>query len=232
MSRPASLWLALALGAVPGCEKNKSTLEVADEAGAAGGGGLGDAEEGDACGVRQDCAGGLACTGGKCSACTANADCSPVACTIETGRCRPEGQCEADEHCATDESCDGGMCIFSGDLAGADAGPCELAAVFFASDSDALTPGTQERLAGAAACFAAQSGRTVYLEAHADDRGPEAYNILLTERRAHTVEQFLLGKGVPAASMRVIAKGNLEAVGTDEPARAKERRVQFIWPEE
>jgi peptidoglycan-associated lipoprotein len=230
MLRPAALGLAALLAPLSACEKNKSTLEVADDAGGAQGGGLGDAEQGQTCGARDDCAGGLACTDGKCSECKADADCTPVACTLETGRCHAEGQCQTDEQCAHGEACDGGMCIFAGDLGHTAPGPCVPNAVFFALDSDVLTPGTQEALTNAAACFAEHKGEIVYLEAHADDRGSDEYAILLTERRAEAVRAFLHGRGVPAEMMQVIAKGSLEAVGADEPSRAKERRVQFTWP--
>lgn len=186
-------------------------------------------EEGDPCSGKQDCIGGLACKDGKCGLCTSDTDCGGVACTIETGRCSPVNSCATDEQCSMDEICDGGMCIFSGDLGDEDGGPCGLAAVYFAFDSDALTPKTQEDLKGIATCIA-QQGKLVYLEAHADNRGTEEYNILLTERRGAEVKAFLAEQGVPNDAMQVIPKGSLEAVASDEGTRSKERRVQFIWP--
>jgi peptidoglycan-associated lipoprotein len=201
---------------------------AAQQAAASGGG-----EEGDPCAARSDCLGGLACKAGQCGLCTGDADCNGVPCTIETGRCSPVNSCTSDEQCAMDEICDGGMCIFSGDLGDEDGGPCGLAAVYFAFDSEVLTPKTQEDLKGVAACIADVSGaqgKLVYLEAHADNRGTEEYNILLTERRGTSVKNFLAEQGVGAEAMQVISKGSLEAVGSDEATRSKERRVQFIWP--
>jgi peptidoglycan-associated lipoprotein len=129
-----------------------------------------------------------------------------------------------------DEICDGGMCVFSGNLGEEGGGPCNLAAVYFAFDSDVLTPKTQEELTAVAPCLTEQN-RQVYLEAHADNRGTEEYNILLTERRGNQVRSFLSEKGVSAEQMQVIAKGSLESTGSDETSRSKERRVSFIWPE-
>jgi len=186
-------------------------------------------EEGGPCAAKNDCIGGLACKAGKCGLCTSDADCEGVPCTIDTGRCSPVNSCTTDEQCSMDEICDGGMCIFSGDLGDEDGGPCGLAAVYFAFDSDALTPKTQEDLKGIATCIA-QQGKLVYLEAHADNRGTEEYNILLTERRGASVKAFLGDQGVSSDAMQVIPKGSLEAVAADEGARSKERRVQFIWP--
>jgi peptidoglycan-associated lipoprotein len=120
--------------------------------------------------------------------------------------------------------------VFSGDLPGADGGPCGLAAVFFGFGSDELTPSTQEQLTAAADCIS-QQNRSVILEAHADDSGTEEYNILLTERRGSMVRTFLAGRGVPIELLQVIAKGSLQAEATDDASRAKERRVQLLWPE-
>ena len=187
-------------------------------------------EEGDPCTQRTDCFGGLACKQGVCAWCDADIDCSPSTCNMDTGRCSPEGGCQTDQDCAMDEICDGGMCLFSGDLGDDAGGPCGLAAVYFAFDSDTLTPKTEEELAQAADCIA-QENRRVFLEAHADNRGTEEYNILLTERRGNVVKRFLMERGVAGENLQVIAKGSLEAVGNDEPTRAKERRVQLIWPQ-
>jgi len=196
--------------------------------GAAGGG-----EEGEPCAARSDCLGGLACIAGVCGLCTGDGDCGGVPCNLDSGRCSPTNSCATDEQCAMDEICDGGMCIFSGDLGDDDGGPCGLSAVYFAFDSEVLTPTTKEDLDGIASCMAEASGgqgKLVYLEAHADNRGTEEYNILLTERRGTSVKSYLAEKGVTADAMQVIAKGSLEAIGADESTRSKERRVQFIWP--
>lgn len=192
---------------------------------AAGGGG----EEGDPCTQRTDCVGGLACKQGACALCSEDIDCAPNTCNPETGRCSPENSCQTDQDCPMDEICDGGMCVFSGDLGDETGGPCGLPAVFFAFDSDVLTPKTEEELTAVADCMSQQQ-RQVFLEAHADNRGTEEYNILLTERRGNTVKSFLSERGVPAENLQIIAKGSLEATGMDESGRAKDRRVQFIWP--
>ncbi|RMG95178.1 MAG: hypothetical protein D6705_14135 [Deltaproteobacteria bacterium] len=195
-----------------------------------GAGGQGGGEEGAPCTQRSDCVGGLACKGGVCSLCSEDIDCAPSTCNLETGRCSPEGQCQTDDDCAMDEICDAGMCIFSGNLGQEGTGKCGLDAVYFAFDSDKLTPSVQEQLQTAAECIKNEQGM-VYLEAHADRRGTEEYNIMLTERRGQSVKKYLENLGVPPDKMQVIAKGNLEATGTDEASMAKDRRVQFIWSE-
>mgnify|MGYP003949035617 FL=1 len=127
------------------------------------------------------------------------------------------------------EICDGGMCIFSGDYGGDGEMVCNLKAVFFGFDSPQLTPETQTDLKAAADCIK-NEGRLVYLEAHADGRGTEEYNILLTDKRGQGVKSFLQNLGVPPENMQVISKGSLEATGSDEAGYAQDRRVEFVWP--
>jgi len=195
---------------------------------AAGGGGGGVGEMGSPCTQTFECVGGLVCTAGACAGCTDDIQCSPSTCNFDTGRCAAAGQCATDDQCPMDEICDGGMCIFAGGGT-VGGGPCELDAVYFAFDSDSLTPKSQEELTSAATCIAEQ-GQEVILEAHADAVGTEEYNIMLTERRGSSVRGFLVDKGVAAELLRVLAKGSLEASGSNESERSKDRRVQLIWP--
>lgn len=188
----------------------------------------GDGEIGAPCAQRTDCVGGLACKAGGCNLCEEDFDCSPSTCNLSTGRCDPTGQCQTDDQCPMDEICDGGMCVFSGYTDEPGAGPCGIDAVYFAFDSDKLTPTAEEKLTSLATCIAEQS-QNVILEAHADSMGTEEYNINLTEQRGNKVKSFLEGAGAPAELLQVIAKGNLEASGTNESERAKDRRVQFFF---
>lgn len=187
-------------------------------------------EEGAPCAETAQCVGGLVCRDGTCALCSDDIECESGVCTLESGRCRPAAPCTTDEVCAMDEICDGGVCVFSGNLGDEGGGPCGLAAIYFSFDSNELTPKAQQALTDAAQCISEQQGE-VFLEAHADDRGTEEYNILLTERRGIIVRTFLVEQGVQRERMKVIAKGSLEAVGRDESSRSKDRRVALIWPQ-
>lgn len=184
------------------------------------------------CQSTLECINGYVCRAGQCDVCMDDADCTDGTCNINTGQCgiagAGGGQCASDDECAMDEICDGGMCVFSGDYSGGGEVLCDLQAVFFGFDSPKLTPEAESKLQAAAQCIADQ-GRDVILEAHADPRGTEEYNILLTDKRGQSVKSYLESLGVPGENMTVISKGSLEAVGTEESSWSQDRRVEFMW---
>ena len=182
-------------------------------------------ELGSPCTERSDCTGGLACTAGVCTSCTEDFECAPYTCNLDSGRCDPMGACESDSDCPEGEICDASMCVFSGGTG--NPGVCGLDSVYFAFDSSVITPTNERKLESAAECLM-DEGTAVYLEAHADNVGTEEYNIMLTERRGRSVVDFLTDRGVADGQLQVIAKGALESMGTTEPERAKDRRVDFI----
>ena len=54
------------------------------------------------------------------------------------------------------------------------------------------------------------------LSGHADRRGPETYNKLLSERRAELAKQFLVEQGVPAENIETRAFGKNNNLSTDK----------------
>jgi len=57
---------------------------------------------------------------------------------------------------------------------------------------------------------------TLVLEAHADPRGTEEYNLALTERRAARAKKLLLGHGIPEANIETKAYGKQRELSADE----------------
>ncbi len=210
------------------CHEFRCT-DPAQVPGGVGGGG----EQGAPCADASSCAAGLVCKAGICDVCMEDAECVTGTCNLDTGRCSDAavggGSCATDDECAMDEICDAGMCVFSGDYGGDGTVLCDLKAVYFDFDSPKLKPEVEEQLKAAAQCLAEQA-RLVYLEAHADPRGTEEYNILLTDKRGQSVKNFLEQLGVTSENMQVISKGSLEANGQDESSWSQDRRVEFIWP--
>lgn len=209
------------------CHEFRCTDPAAVPDGAGGPGGLG-----SPCTQSIDCSGGLVCTAGVCSQCTDDIECNGGTCDLATGTCTTPGggggACTTDDQCAMDEICDGGMCVFS-DIGAGGTNPCGLDAVYFGFDSPRIEDEAAQQLRDVAECLKNQ-GSLVYLEAHADPRGTEEYNIMLTDKRGQTVKKFLQDLGVLGEYMQVISKGSLEATGTDESSMQKDRRVEFVFP--
>ncbi len=187
---------------------------------------------GTPCAQTLECSGGLVCTAGKCSNCTEDIQCDGGTCNLGTGTCDLPGggggSCTTDDQCAMDEICDAGSCVFSGVEPGGE-NPCGIDAIYFAFDSPKIPAEAQQQLDSMAQCLVDQ-GKLVYLEAHADPRGTEEYNIMLTDRRGQTGKKYLETKGVTGENLQVISKGNLESTGTDESGWKQDRRVQFVFP--
>ncbi len=78
-------------------------------------------------------------------------------------------------------------------------------------------------------CFTtgAMKGKNMRLTGHADPRGSEGYNMVLGERRARNVKQFLIQAGVPADRILTASRGKLDAKGYDESTWALDRLVEI-----
>jgi hypothetical protein len=160
--------------------------------------------------------------GGACEICTSDQQCRG-GCTLETGRCFAAGWCTDASDCIDGARCDGGFCVPKA----RDDGPCGIGAIHFAWDSDTVPPGAKAELAAAADCLASLPG-AIYVEAHADQLAPEEFAILLTERRGYAVKDLLVSHRVPLDKLQVIAKGSLEATGTDALGRANDNKALII----
>ena len=75
------------------------------------------------------------------------------------------------------------------------------------------------------------TGASVRLEGHADERGSREYNIGLGERRAQAVRRMLMIQGVPADRISTVSFGEERpaAFGSDEASWAQNRRVEIQY---
>jgi len=78
--------------------------------------------------------------------------------------------------------------------------------VFFESDSSDLTAKAQATLDRQVA-WLKQYDRAFIVEGHADERGTREYNFALGQRRAETVKQYMMARGIPASHVRTISYG-------------------------
>jgi peptidoglycan-associated lipoprotein len=79
--------------------------------------------------------------------------------------------------------------------------------VFFETDSSELTPQSTATLDKQAQWLNNYNRYAFTIEGHADERGTREYNIALGARRAQTVREYLVSRGVSAQRMRTISYG-------------------------
>ncbi len=103
--------------------------------------------------------------------------------------------------------------------------------VYFDFDSYELRPEDTDIVARHALQLADNSGLSVRLEGHADERGSREYNIGLAERRAQTVRRLLLIQGASASQISTVSFGEERpaALGSNEDAWAQNRRVEVKY---
>ncbi len=102
--------------------------------------------------------------------------------------------------------------------------------VYFEFDSATLDYTAQELLKQKGQWLTDNPDVNVVIEGHTDERGTNAYNLALGERRAESVKTFLVDLGIDAARMTTISYGEEKpvAMGQDEESWAKNRRVEFV----
>jgi peptidoglycan-associated lipoprotein len=79
--------------------------------------------------------------------------------------------------------------------------------VFFETDSSELTEQARATLDKQAQWLSNYNRYAFTIEGHADERGTREYNIALGARRAQTVREYLVSRGIAAARMRTISYG-------------------------
>ena len=99
---------------------------------------------------------------------------------------------------------------------------CSLTPIYFGFDMYTLTRSAAKTIANNAACLRQVA---VVVTGRADPRGTEEYNMALSDRRAQSVQAHLRLLGI--RNVRTLARGELDATGTDETGWAHDRRVDF-----
>ncbi|XDZ71291.1 peptidoglycan-associated lipoprotein Pal [Alphaproteobacteria bacterium LSUCC0744] len=102
--------------------------------------------------------------------------------------------------------------------------------VYFGFDSSELDGEAQATLDRQAAFLNVNPTMVVIIEGHADERGTREYNLALGDRRAVSVRDYLLAKGLNAARIRTVSYGKERpsVVGSNEDSWAKNRRAATV----
>ncbi len=99
--------------------------------------------------------------------------------------------------------------------------------LLFRTDEYVLADTTGSRLAELANTIASMPGIQVRLDGFADERGDDAYNQSLSEKRVDFVREQLLTAGVEPSRISTAAHGESPAVDTSADSFALERRVSL-----
>lgn len=100
----------------------------------------------------------------------------------------------------------------------------------FDFDKYNIRPDAEVVLRSKAGYMNKKSNLLVEIQGHCDERGTEAYNKALGDRRAKAAKNFLESLGVPGSRMTAVSYGEERPLdpGHDEGAWAKNRRAQFV----
>jgi peptidoglycan-associated lipoprotein len=105
----------------------------------------------------------------------------------------------------------------------------KLGDIHFDFDKAVLRPDAVKVLEASADWLKSNGGRAVTIEGHCDERGTEAYNLALGERRAKAAMDFLVSRGVGANRISTISYGEQRPQCQDknEACWSRNRRAHF-----
>lgn len=102
--------------------------------------------------------------------------------------------------------------------------------IYFAFDSSALSQDAKHTLLRKEYWMKNNTGASVTIEGHCDERGTNEYNLALGERRAVSAKNYLVNLGIDKAKIDTVSYGEERPVDTghNEAAWAKNRRAHFV----
>lgn len=102
--------------------------------------------------------------------------------------------------------------------------------VYFDFDRSELRSESREQLARNAEWLRANTGYSVSIEGHCDERGTNEYNLALGDRRASSARDYLVSLGIDAGRMTTVSYGEERPVCTEssESCWQRNRRAHFV----
>jgi peptidoglycan-associated lipoprotein len=109
-------------------------------------------------------------------------------------------------------------------------GTLSLGDIFFDFDQHMIRRDAQATLSANAAWINGRPGKAVVIEGHCDERGTQAYNLVLGEKRARSAKRYLEDLGVPASRLKTTSYGELRPFckERDENCYQQNRRAHFV----
>jgi peptidoglycan-associated lipoprotein len=101
--------------------------------------------------------------------------------------------------------------------------------VYFDFNKDDVRDDAKPTLDAKVGILNANPALRIRIAGHTDDRGSDEYNLALGQRRAASVQRYLVSRGVDASRFETVSFGKERpaAQGADEAAWAKNRRAEF-----
>jgi peptidoglycan-associated lipoprotein len=102
--------------------------------------------------------------------------------------------------------------------------------IHFDFDKFTIRPDAAKTLRSSAEWLKGNPGHALLIEGHCDERGTEAYNLALGDRRAKAAMDFLVAHGVPGPRINVVSYGEqrLECSAKTEECWSRNRRAHFV----
>ena len=101
---------------------------------------------------------------------------------------------------------------------------------YFDFDVAEFKPADRDTLTYHARDLAANPGKRVRLEGHADERGTREYNLALGERRANGIMNYFIVNGASRSQIEVVSYGEEQPAqnSSSEQAYTQNRRVEVV----
>jgi peptidoglycan-associated lipoprotein len=108
--------------------------------------------------------------------------------------------------------------------------PSGLGDIFFDFDQYVIRKDAQPVMEANAAWIKSASGKSFLIEGHCDERGTQAYNLVLGEKRARSAKRYLEDLGVPASRLKITSFGEMRPFckERDEHCYQQNRRAHFV----
>lgn len=102
--------------------------------------------------------------------------------------------------------------------------------VLFAVDQHTLSPQAQSTLDAQAAWFNNNPEYRATIEGHSDEQGTREYNLALSNRRANSVREYLISRGLSPARLTTVGYGKERPIQvcSDEACYSQNRRAVTV----
>ena len=104
-----------------------------------------------------------------------------------------------------------------------------LGDIFFDFDQYTIRNDARSVLEADAAWIKRAAGKSVVIEGHCDERGTQAYNLVLGDKRARSVKRYLEDLGISASRLKTTSYGEIRPFckERDEGCYQQNRRAHF-----